>query len=465
MPMVSESSQDPDKMLTARKNTQTSSLTVPAGRHRSQTGYRSRRLSAQEEESIRPSSDSGHVVSLIDHYEKVGYQYARHHSRANSVNDRLYTELNYTPAQFTQEVVFRHPTTTQTAKYHIEGIWAITAADPGSIVPALPPSAFLDSIAGKMMRQSVPRPNSDNLVRFAAEQRDAPALFKSSNYVPKNIPEAAGAYLNYVFGIKPTKDDLLRMAETVIRADHHIKRVVRSEKVRQRSSQQRKLSEFNSFTPYVNALSTQASAAGTISAGPVTIRYAYLTPFNRTAINYGVLVPAYSIRTHYSQSVRQFATWEYFVPMPQKIETRLARYKKAAENLIGEGASAGTVWNLTPWTWLTDWFVDFGGLLHYQQAVADNQVVATTNGYSIWEEMSVEAELFDPVYDPAGVTQPWLADVTQGHAVSTVKWRRHKRQGGNPYAIGPTWTGFSPQQWAILAALGVSHGGNVPIHR
>jgi hypothetical protein len=91
------------------------------------------------------------------------------------------------------------------------------------------------------------------------------------------------------------------------------------------------------------------------------------------------------------RTIRAFSTWEYFVPHPEGLHDRLSSYVQAAQTVLGFQVTPSTVFDLTPWSWMVDWFVDIGGLLRYQQKVADNQLVMTRGGFSYWEEITWKA--------------------------------------------------------------------------
>lgn len=463
MPMVSEQSSAPRIYLNLLKDGATSSRLVPQGRDRSQIGYRSKSLTKEEELGIAKYSSSAHTASLIGFYEEAGFQYQKRASRAFTVNDRDYWETAYTPATFKQKVVAKIPGSSVVTT-DIVGSWALASFD-GSVIFPVVSSSTMQNMAGKWMRQSVPNLDHGNLVRFAGEQRDAPALFRASNYRPRNPKEAAGAYLNYIFGVKPTIDDVLRMSEQVLLFDKKLRQAISMEKVSAKTRKGSVLFEKSFFNPQVNRF-TQCAGSSSLNLGFATVLTDFVAPFSSSGNSAGCWIPQYSTHYQAKQTLTQFATWEYFVPQPAKIETRLDKYKELAQQLIGEGASAGTVWNLTPWTWLSDWFVDVGGMLHYQQAINDNRIAATSNGYSFRETCDVTVKLHKCVYDTTGIVGPW-SEISNSHseATSTLSYVHHVRRGGNPYSIGPAWTSLSLQQWAIIGALGMSWSSGTQIKR
>lgn len=464
MPYISESSPNKTKWIDIRKNTTTGSVLCKTGRSRTQYGWRSARLTQEEELGIRKNSVSGNVVSLIDSVEQGDYEYQKHRSRAFVVNDRDYTETDYTPSRFTQQVSFDSH---GAGIYNIDAVgnWAISGITPSSFMGASVSDATQMNIGSSLMRQSVPRVPASNLVRFAGESRDAPAMFRAASYLPRNRAEMGGAYLNYVFGVIPTVKDILQMAETVLVADKHIRQHVALEKQRVQTHRT-KLADSGSDIWWSTAKLSNGSLANQSSSfNGANVQYSYLTA-GGAGNPQNVLYPIISVQSTWSKTVRQFATWEYFIPKPREIHSRLDRYKMLAEALVGEGVSPGTAWNLTPYTWLSDWFVDIGGLLHYQQQVNDNHITAVSNGFSYREELEVKATFHGCGVSYLGVVNPWtVLSLSNPYAQSVVRYRRHKRRGGNPYSLGPTWTSLSVQQWAILGALGLSRSAGVAIKR
>jgi hypothetical protein len=152
--------------------------------------------------------------------------------------------------------------------------------------------------------------------------------------------------------------------------------------------------------------------------------------------------------------MKQFATWEFFVPSPEDLESRLGGYDNAAHNVLGEGVSAGTVYDLAPWSWMVDWFVDVGGLLHYQQALADNQIAALANGVSLFNRTTMNVTLAPDVTSlPTGWTARGPGFIGDD---CSYEYFRHQRVKGNPYDILGSWTDFSSARAAVLGAIGIT---------
>jgi len=455
--MTSENHSDPGQ--TMRSGLLSQGLTevlVPAGVTKSQRGWRSRDLSQEEVNSIGKASVSGNITSLVAAYEGADYEYSSHASRGFVVNDRDYTEMIRTPSSHSYRATMEIQPGIN-GIYDLVGYIAPQTVD-GSFSPAIPSETTMRNIAGGLLRRAIPTKSEINLTRIAGESREAPLLFKAANYRPRNPAEVAGSYLNYLFGVKPTVSDLQSIAETVQKWDSHLRSYVAMEKRRIRRSSTEKLGS-NSDSG-MNTGHFGYNNSSPIACGPMTANVGRLLPGSPFSANdsLGVTITWSCFVT---QSLRQFSTFEYFVPRPRDLMGRLDKYRQLAQSVIGGGLDESTAYDLTPWTWLAGWFVDVGGLLRYQQSVADNQVVASTCGYSFYEEGRGSIH-FSGLYPDGGSWPAKVSNFTAGAA--TFEWKHHIRRGSSPYSIGPTWD-LSQQQWAILGALGLSRAPGVPIKR
>lgn len=351
-------------------------------------------------------------------------------------------------------------------KFSSQGCLGVTSLLSG-FMPTLPTSSVLQNTAGKMLRETRPPQLGFDLARFAGEQREAHLLLKASNYRPKSRKELAGAFLNYQFGLKPTGSDLGKLAELVLRSDDPIRRLIDGEKIREKKYGTRVLLKDSNSGENILSIYSNTFTGTDVWTGLHRTHVVY-PGYSGTSGSYtNVLHPI--LRWDYTrkQILRTFSTWEYYVPQPEDIRGRLSSYRKKAEMLLSSASiKESTVWELTPWTWLSDWFVDIGGLLRYQRECVDNQMVATTCGYSVWEEYEGRTHFAGYKPHPLMGMYPYFNTKNlrlTGVQVS-VRWRRHTRRSGNPYSIGPTWS-LTNQQWAILTALGLARGADLPIKR
>lgn len=464
MPMTTESSSTPNRVYHTKHPGVSYDFQLPNGRSRSQYGYRTRQLTPEERENFARNSISGNVVSLIRDLEEetLASERAYHRDRWWFVHDRDYSETTFTPVGINGRTDFSYVGTG--GNYFVscpfEGAFGFTGFDAGFINP-MPSALTLSNMAGSMMRASRPPSRSFALARFAGEQREAPLLWRLSNYAPKTKKEAGGAVLNYLFGIKPTGSDLGKLAELVLRSDEPINSLLASEKIREKKRTFRSLGSGGGQGEQFSGTTDGNATVSTSLGGKFTIARRATLPMGGLAAIQNIRF-AYSYT--YSQSLRTFATWEYYVPKPHNIDGRLASYRDKAQLLLASSKlDAATVYELSPWTWLGDWFVDFGGLLRYQRDIINNQIVATNCGYSTWEEYTAHAFYAEKRPNGNNGRYPYwtLVKDVLNPAAASIRFRHHKRLGGSPYSIGPSWS-LSTQQWGILGSLGLARGIDLP---
>lgn len=460
MPIVSESYNSPSIVVPTSKNGSSQSCVIPGAVSKTQTGFRTRSLTPAEERGISEGSHTAaDTLSLVSAYEQVGYEFLPHKERAFVVNDRDASKVTRQHGTFTSVTKFR-PTDADTV---CKGTISIESLQ-GVTIPPWPSSPVLQSRAAQMMRRSVPTTAEINLTRAVGELRQAPQMFRAANYRPRNLREAGGAYLNYVFGIAPTVSDLSAAADAVVTFDAVLQAYISQEKNRTRRIREMELWSDSGSGYYTQKSSDFFLNSRLTGIGPFSVRESFILPGSTSGFN-NVLRPqlAWSWAGH--QSLRMFATFEYFIPKPQGLEGRLSRYRQLATRVVGGGLDASTAYDLTPWTWLGNYFSDVGGLLRYQQAVADHQIVASSAGYSVYEELGAKVSYTARHYDPTGVAGAWpVTRDTITPSVATYRRVIHRRRKGNPYDISPDWN-LDPQQWAILGALGLARGPGVPLKR
>lgn len=106
-----------------------------------------------------------------------------------------------------------------------------------------------------------------------------------------------------------------------------------------------------------------------------------------------------------------------------------------------------TLWNITPWTWLADWFANSGDVISNISAVgADNLVMRY--GYLMQEA----TRKYLTVHSGFTALETDVPSTFSGAAVYTAK----SRIGASPYGFGLTMGDFTPRQVAILAAIGIT---------
>lgn len=468
MPYVSESSSDPNRLITVGRNKTVSFASHPNGRRRSQYGFRTRHLTPEEVASIEAgTSNSATMLSHIrlleetsGGLESIGYQ--QHDMRYWPTNRRDYRETAYYPTGFIAQLDIRpHPHKVPN-KVTLQGAHGIVSA--ALALPGDPATWAAQNMAASLLRESRPPVERFNIARSLAEQKDAGLLMKMENYFPRSPRQLGGAILNFLFGLKPTGEDLGKAMSIALRTSPAILELIALEKVQERRYNVKET--FNqSDSGIVKGNFDSCKAGGsTFNVGPIRIRGDYLT-YNGTTGSLGnVMDSMFTWSYSMTQRIRTFATWEYFIPRPLGLEERLPAYESAAKQLLQTFRfDESVVYDLTPWTWLGNWLFDIGGVLRYQRAVIDNQQVMSNSGYSITTEL-VANVTYDGQTPNTNHGQGSYYEMTSlNHPASTCAFREKRviREPCTPYSVGPTWV-FNPQQWAILGALGLSRSPGIP---
>lgn len=105
------------------------------------------------------------------------------------------------------------------------------------------------------------------------------------------------------------------------------------------------------------------------------------------------------------------------------------------------------VWNLTPWSWAADWFLNTGDVIsNVSDLITDGLVMR----YGYVMEHVVEYD----EYSLVGY-RPYRGSLNHDLRFTIVRETK-QRLRASPYGFGLTWESFSPKQLAILAALGIN---------
>jgi len=164
--------------------------------------------------------------------------------------------------------------------------------------------------------------------------------------------------------------------------------------------------------------------------------------------------------THWNQASRVVTqtdtkkTWfsgEFVYRYPPVDALLVRRMRAYARSILGVSLSPDTLWNITPWTWLADWFGNAGDILANVSAISEDDLVMRY-GYLMQEVKREISHVHNGVV-PTWGTVPRTISGTTTYVVKS-------RIGASPYGFGMTWDDLSPRQFAILAALGITRRGN-----
>jgi hypothetical protein len=125
-------------------------------------------------------------------------------------------------------------------------------------------------------------------------------------------------------------------------------------------------------------------------------------------------------------------------------------YEQLANKLLGTRITPSVLWELAPWSWLIDWFVDV-------QSAMQAAGLRLADGYKMQYGYLMRTSVLSETYTVKGVN---FINGPIGPFTSTTTLRKVERVKGTPFGFGVNLSGISAGQWAILAALAISKGPN-----
>ena len=140
--------------------------------------------------------------------------------------------------------------------------------------------------------------------------------------------------------------------------------------------------------------------------------------------------------------------FQYYLNPGDGVLDRLDRYNALADRLLGTQLNPSVLWELAPWSWLVDWWMDIGETLANASAFSANGLVMKY-GY-----LMCHTREFNRFTIPSGVTFNY--GIKTGPIYSLWGRETKERRKATPYGFGIDPGSFSPFQWSILGALGLT---------
>jgi len=243
----------------------------------------------------------------------------------------------------------------------------------------------------------------------------------------KRLKEAGSEYLNVEFGWEPFKQDLRNAANSVVHSHKVINQYQRDsgKPIRRRYE----------FAPVVS--SEVATVLSNVKPnGPTSIPSQWLGSGSGNII-----------RSRTTTTKKWFSgAFTYYLDCGQDRLDKLHRHYQEAQHLLGISLTPDVVWELTPWSWLGDWYSNIGDVMVNTRAFLFDGLVMIY-GYQM-QETRREDEYTLQVANCFADGQSY-----SGAAYATALTQ--KRMPANPFGFGLNKADLSPRQIAILAALGL----------
>lgn len=162
-------------------------------------------------------------------------------------------------------------------------------------------------------------------------------------------------------------------------------------------------------------------------------------------------------RTITATMQKETKTWfsgafRYHLNMDDSTFGRIERTAQIAGKWLGVRPDLAAFWQVMPWSWFIDWFVDIGSIIENANHQAlDGQVLQY--GYLMRQTTVRRTYTTDAPWYFQGDTGE---TVDIGHLTTTFVSQRKERVKATPFGFGLNPDSFSAQQWSILGALGLT---------
>lgn len=254
-----------------------------------------------------------------------------------------------------------------------------------------------------------------------------------SGKLPSNKKElgeinTAKEFLNYQFGYAPLARDILTLRDTMQRSDEILAQLERDSGKPIRRS----------YKFPVEDVSSNSGSDGT--AFPI-----FMGGAGPTVYEVGLGEARWS--TSVTREYRFAGAFTFY--LPPKGTWRRKLYE--ADRLYGLVPGLDTGWNALPFSWLADYYGNFGDVMENLTAFAQDGLVMKY-GYITCRTQDLVRYTWSYPVRLDGARNAWS---NQSGSVERV-FSHTQRMPANPYGFGPTGVPLSGRQKAIVAALGLS---------
>lgn len=319
-------------------------------------------------------------------------------------------------------------------------------------IPASFPASNLPAFAQKAYARSAPTYEEFNLARSLAELREFPRVkldflsksiaewrFQGDKWLQKGANRLGDDSLNILFGWAPLVSDMIGLCKALVSLTNGvIQEPVVTDPLHRTF---RGPDDVQTYSTSGTTRSLEYRPASILTDSRILHPGPYVaSPGPRIA---------WSATKRYSRSQWFEASFTKFLP----IGFDASNYLQKADLLLNTELTPLSVWQLSPWTWLSDWFVDISSTIAANQAASDKSLISHY-AYAMEE---TRCEIFlDYEVLPSDTQYSWSASgPTKGSFVTSTVWKRRLR--ANPFGFVPGGpSGLNPFRTAVLAALGLS---------
>lgn len=281
-----------------------------------------------------------------------------------------------------------------------------------------------------------------NSLQTLAELRREGISFPGVNYAQwlKSrtglLNAAGGEYLNLAFGWIPLISELNKVLTQVVQVNKIVQQVVRDSG---RDVRRQYTFKDDVTTSYRSKPIVVRSTNGLGTSDQPKV---FALDSGGNVLNLGEL----SESVHITKRTWFAGAYTYFLDTDDNLSAKLKRYALYANRLLGVRLTPAVLWELTPWSWLADYFANFGDIAANISAFGTDGLVLRY-GY-IMQEVTHRID-----YTVNG--HQFYSGGPRSFS-STLLTTSKVRRKATPYGFGLNPATFSLRQWSILAALGMS---------
>jgi len=256
---------------------------------------------------------------------------------------------------------------------------------------------------------------------------------------------AGSEYLNLAFGWIPLLSDLHNVLKAVVNSAAIIKQMERDSGrvVRRRMRFPTQTNSESIATPSGSNYRDLYSPGTTGMRQASDLAPEYREVYWNSSKSSAMLRPSYT--TYTRQDIWFSGAFTYYLDPGKTLIGKFERYEQLANKLLGIRITPGVLWELTPWSWLSDWFVDLGTGLQTASMFQKDDLVLKY-GYLMRKTTR------------GAVTSITFKNYVGEERTFTTEHKlvRKERFRATPYGFGLNPQSFTERQWAILGALGLS---------
>jgi len=299
--------------------------------------------------------------------------------------------------------------------------------------------ASLDAYGSTAISRCSPtNPHASTLTAVGELYRDGlpriPLVQNSRSVIRNPASMASEELLNYEFAIRPTVNDVKKLANAASRSEEIVSQYLR---------------DSGRLVRREYSFPTETTSETSVVTGRL--------PRGGTgATDTGLWAQFGNLRTTTTTTVDRWFSggFTYYAGSDKNAIDKVKMQVRKWDDLYGIVPDAYALWNLTPWSWAADWMTNMGDVINNISMFSTDGLVMKYGYVMEHQVRTVEYQHYGGVYRQGSNLIPLV--LTQ-----VFKQETKRRRAATPFGFGLELDGFSARQWAILAALGITRSGSM----